>query len=442
MALLSISSKGELAVLTKPRYLRHSLFLGTLARMPLEGGAPREIVDFVREADWNPDGSELAVTRDVNGKDRLEFPLGKVLAETGGYLSNPRFSPRGDRIAFFEHPFKYDDRGSVAVVDLAGKKTVLSEGYGVEEGLAWSRDGREVLFSGGTDYFNTQIYAVGLDGKRRSAAQSAGGITILDVASDGRWLASRDEAWRDMFGLGPGQDKERNLSWLELSYPGSAHARTARRCSSTEKAAASGSTTRRACVRPTDLRSSASGTARRSTSAGMEPWALAACRPIPASSSSTRPEPDSRKLSSAAARESMKPASSSRTPGAIAVCGHEAGQAVRCHLQRPLAGGAPAPPITPQGTSNGLISPDGTQILTSSSAGVMGIYPVSGASGGAAGESRPVPGTSPDDAAIGWMSDGKSILVSSHWWEVPLRIQRSTSPPALPRDVATCGPAS
>ena len=51
-------------------------------------------------------------TRDVNGKDRLEFPLGKVLAETGGYFSNPRFSPRGDRIAFFEHPIKYDDRGS------------------------------------------------------------------------------------------------------------------------------------------------------------------------------------------------------------------------------------------------------------------------------------------------------------------------------------------
>ena len=122
MALLSISSKGELAVLTRPRYLRHSVFIGTLARMPLEGGAPREIADGVREADWNPDGTELAVTRDVNGKDRLEFPLGKVLAETGGYFSNPRISPRGDRIAFFEHPIKFDDRGSLAVVDLSGQE--------------------------------------------------------------------------------------------------------------------------------------------------------------------------------------------------------------------------------------------------------------------------------------------------------------------------------
>ena len=144
--LLSISSRGELAVLIRARYRAHSLFDGTLARMPLEGGAPREILNGVREADWTPDGSDLAVIRDVGGKDRLEFPAGKVLAETGGYFSGPRFSPRGDRIAFFEHPFKFDDRGEVAVVDLAGKKTVLSGGYWGEEGLAWSPSGDEVMF--------------------------------------------------------------------------------------------------------------------------------------------------------------------------------------------------------------------------------------------------------------------------------------------------------
>ncbi|HSB35318.1 MAG TPA: protein kinase, partial [Thermoanaerobaculia bacterium] len=127
--LLSISSRGELAVLIRARYKAHSLFEGTLARMPLEGGAPREVLNGVREADWSPDGSDFAVIRDVGGKDQLEFPAGKILCETGGYLSNPRFSPRGDRIAFFEHPWKYDDRGEVAVVDLAGKKTILSGGY-------------------------------------------------------------------------------------------------------------------------------------------------------------------------------------------------------------------------------------------------------------------------------------------------------------------------
>ena len=132
--LLSISSRGELAVLIRARYRAHSLFEGTLARMPLEGGAPREVLDGVREAEWSPDGADLAVIRDVGGKDRLEFPAGKVLCETGGYFSELRFSPRGDRIAFFEHPFRYDDRGEVALVDLAGKKTVLSGATGARKG--------------------------------------------------------------------------------------------------------------------------------------------------------------------------------------------------------------------------------------------------------------------------------------------------------------------
>src|SRR5262249_44208463 len=190
--LLSISSKGEMAVLTNARFIRHDLFDGTLARMPLEAGAPREILDHVREADWSPDGSDLVIVHDVNGRDRLEFPPGKVLSETGGYFSNPRFSRKGDRIAFFEHPTQFDDRGLVGVIDLAGKKTVLSDGYWGLEGLAWSASGDEILYSGGTAYSSFTIYAVNLAGRRRIALPSAGGLTIQDVAADGRWIASRD----------------------------------------------------------------------------------------------------------------------------------------------------------------------------------------------------------------------------------------------------------
>ena len=102
--LLSVSSKSELAVLTKARYLSHRLYQGTLARMPLGGGAPREILEDVREADWSPDGEQLAIVRSVNGSDRLEFPAGKVLFETPGYVSDLRVSPDGQRVAFFEHP--------------------------------------------------------------------------------------------------------------------------------------------------------------------------------------------------------------------------------------------------------------------------------------------------------------------------------------------------
>ncbi len=98
----------------------------------LSGGAPREIQEGVRQADWSPDGSQLAaIIREVGGKDRpLEYPIGHVLREVSGSLSDVRFSPNGDRIAFFEaHPRKFDDRGSVNTVDLSGTNTVLSSGY-------------------------------------------------------------------------------------------------------------------------------------------------------------------------------------------------------------------------------------------------------------------------------------------------------------------------
>ncbi|HEY7188713.1 MAG TPA: protein kinase [Vicinamibacterales bacterium] len=217
--LLSMSRKGELAVLTNPRYVGHRLFDGTLARLPLGGGAPREILEHVREADWSPDGEQLAVIRDVGGRDRLEFPLGKVLIDYPGYLSDVRVSPSGDRIAFLEHPTRYDDRGGIAVVDLTGKKTTLSDGYWGLEGVAWSPDGRELLFSAGLSYAQFMIYGVTLAGERRQVLESAGGITIYDIAPDGRWLAARDDISRSMMVKAPGTTAEANLSWLDFSTP-------------------------------------------------------------------------------------------------------------------------------------------------------------------------------------------------------------------------------
>jgi Tol biopolymer transport system component len=70
-----------------------------------------------------------------------------VLREVSGSKSDVRFSPKGDRIAFFEHPRKWDDRRSVNTVDLAGNNAVLSAGYWSHRGLAWAPDGDEILFS-------------------------------------------------------------------------------------------------------------------------------------------------------------------------------------------------------------------------------------------------------------------------------------------------------
>lgn len=222
MQLLAVSSKGELAVLIGPKYVWYRLFTGTLARMPLDGGAPREIQEGVRQADWSPDGSQLAIIREVGGKDRLEYPIGKVLREVSGYMSDVRVSPQGDRIAYFEHPRKWDDRGSVNIVDLAGNNFVLSEGYWSERGLAWSPNGEEVLFSASLSGGSFTVYAVTLSGRRRIAYQAPGGLTIQDVARDGRWLATRlDYRYAAMVhtpGNAADRDEDRDLSWLNTSH--------------------------------------------------------------------------------------------------------------------------------------------------------------------------------------------------------------------------------
>jgi predicted Ser/Thr protein kinase len=146
--LLAISSTGEMALSLNNHPVGAWVHVGTLARAPLSGGAPRPVLENVEWADWSPDGSSLAVVRNVGGRDRLEYPIGKVLYETsGGWISFPRVSPKGDAVAFLDHPNQGDDGGAVAMVDLSGKKTALTrESYGTE-GLAWSSDGQEIWFT-------------------------------------------------------------------------------------------------------------------------------------------------------------------------------------------------------------------------------------------------------------------------------------------------------
>ena len=116
---LGIADNGDMAVILKRRFLATWLQRGTLARLPLEGGAPRPILDDVYEADITRDGKEFAVVRRDRGKQRLEFPIGKVLFETSGWISDVRISPDGTQVAFIDHPVP-DDRGAVALVDTQG----------------------------------------------------------------------------------------------------------------------------------------------------------------------------------------------------------------------------------------------------------------------------------------------------------------------------------
>ena len=74
--LLSISSKGELAVITSARQAAagHRVFQGTLARMTMDG-ASRPWLQNVSEADWSPDGSTLATIRWQGNNVQLDTRL-------------------------------------------------------------------------------------------------------------------------------------------------------------------------------------------------------------------------------------------------------------------------------------------------------------------------------------------------------------------------------
>ena len=119
--LLSISPSGELAVQLNSQQIGTWVNTGTLARAPLVGGAPREVLERVQWADWSP-GGNLAVVRDLEGQNRLEMPVGTVLYRTGGWIGHPRVSRQGDKVAFIDHPIQGDDSGSIAVVDLEGQE--------------------------------------------------------------------------------------------------------------------------------------------------------------------------------------------------------------------------------------------------------------------------------------------------------------------------------
>jgi serine/threonine protein kinase/Tol biopolymer transport system component len=217
--LMSISNTSEMAVLLNSKAIGTWVNMGTLARAPLAGGAPREVLERVQWADWAPDGSNFLVVRDAAGMNRLEYPIGKTVYQTGGWIGHPRLSPKGNLIAFADHPLQGDDSGSLTVVDLNGKiKTISSEWFTIQ-GLAWSPDGSEVWFTASKSGTDRTLYATSLDGKERIIARLPGALMLLDIAKDGRVLLMRASWRRELIGIN-GDGKEQELSWLDYTYPG------------------------------------------------------------------------------------------------------------------------------------------------------------------------------------------------------------------------------
>ncbi|HSE62241.1 MAG TPA: protein kinase [Thermoanaerobaculia bacterium] len=392
-ALLSISSTGELAISLDRRFMFGFETTGTLARVPLAGGAPREVLENVEDADWSPDGKSLAVARHVGNRNRLDYPIGKVLYDAPGWVSDVRVSPDGRLVAFIDHPLRGDNVGNVKVVDTDGK--VRMTGPFAINGLAWSPRGDEV-WSSGTD----SISATSLSGKTRTVWSVPAGF-LRDVARDGRVLCAVNSSRREIVGFSAADRVERNLTWLNWSFPKGISSDGKTVLFEEQNIQPQGVYLRK-------LDGSAAVRIGDGGAWGFSPdgrWALTVRREgegslitlLPTGAGEPRPLP----------KTDIVVGSAAWFPDGrrILFSGNEPGHGSRLFVQD-ISGGKPRP-ITPEGVSIrfDVVSPDGKFVVATGTDRRIALYPTE------PGEPRVVPGTEPDDIPLRWTADGGSIYV-------------------------------
>jgi eukaryotic-like serine/threonine-protein kinase len=432
--LLAVSSNGEMALQLNSRFTGTWVSVGTLARAPIEGGAPREVLEDVQWADFSPDGTSLAVVRDAGGRNQLEYPIGKVLYETGGWISHPRISPKGDRVAFLDHPQQEDDGGSVAIVDLAGNKKTLSGIWFSEQGLAWSTDAKEILFTATSVGIDRALYATTLSGRQRLVSAMPGTLTLLDISPDGRLLLTRSSRRREVIGVsdaGAGA-KEQDLSWLDYSYPAdlSSDGKTVLFDGEGEAGGTwkSGKFFYTVYIRGTD--GSPPVRLGDGTAAALGPegrWVISQNQDTPPRLVLLPTKAGESKLLTNNGINQTNLARWFPDGKRFLFAGNEPNHGVRLYVQDTMGGskepvttiGGNPQAITPEGVDAEAfaISPNG-QLVAGVGPDQKGyLYPIAG------GQPRPIPGFSPGEEPINWSEDGQSLFVYASD-ETPAQVNR------------------
>jgi serine/threonine protein kinase/Tol biopolymer transport system component len=216
--LFAISPSGELAIKEGVEPISSSFYsVGTLARVPLSGGAPRPLENRITFADWSSDSGDIALVRETDRGQQIEYPIGTVLYRTSGAISAPRISPSGTQIAFLEHRLASDDGGIVAVVDRTGHYKALTPYYDSTTGLAWSPSGKEIWFSAAKHGARCNLWTVTLAGRERVVYSGPTNIALHDISRDGRVLAANEDDRSVLWFHGAGDARNRELSWLDWS---------------------------------------------------------------------------------------------------------------------------------------------------------------------------------------------------------------------------------
>ncbi len=409
--LVAIASSGEMAiVLNAERIPRRTRPAGVLVRMPMAGGAPRELLEDVKFASWFPGGSDLAVVRAVDGRDRLDFPIGTAVYESSGSIGFPRVSPCGDLVAFFDYGLG-GATGCLAVVDRSGRVEKLSDVWGDAQGLAWSPDGKEIWFTASNVGARRALHAINLGGRERLVEQVPGGLHLHDISATGRVLLSHEVARMGILCRIADQPSERDLSWFDYSCGPdlSSDGKTVLFAEGGEGAGPLGST----YLRKTD--GSPAVRLGEGTSLGLSPdgkWALSlAVSPErlllhPTGTGQTRelfhPGLNHDAVSAAWSPDSKR----------ILFAASQEGRYARSYIQD--LDGSEARPVTPEGTIASAVSPDGRHVVAGDP--LLKLYPVDG------GEPIAIPGILSGDIPIRWHKDGRSLFVRCGY--LPARVFR------------------
>ena len=431
--LFGISRTGEMAVGLNWHGVEPWIDAGSLARMGMASlAAPREVLEGVSWADWSPDGRALAVVREVGGRSRLEYPIGRVLyEETSGFLSHPRISRDGESVAFLDHPVRFDDAGGLAVVDKSGRKKTLVSDFLTIWGLSWSSDGKEVWFTGTPIGTNRALYAATPAGGRRLVSRVIGSTRLNDVSTSGRALLTQDQRREHVIALAPGETRERELSWLDYSL-GRAISDDGRTLLFVEGGEGAGPTYA-VFLRGTDGSPAVrlgDGDAQALSRDGKS--ALAILRKGGETRLVVYPTgPGPARVLAASALE-LSRADFLPDGKRLLLSAGEAGHASRLYLQS-VEGGPPRA-ISPDGYAafSGSISRDGSMVVARGPGRRLYLFPLAG------GEPTLLATLLPEDVPCGWSQDGRLYVASSSRTDVA---EASSSAPASKRvdllDVAT-----
>ncbi|MEO6222627.1 MAG: protein kinase [Vicinamibacterales bacterium] len=401
---VSISTKGELAIVSARLGITGYARPGTLARAPLSGGASRDVLEGVQDADWLPDGSDLVVSHMVDGKYRLEFPIGKVVYETTGWISHVRVSPDGQRVAFLDQPIVGDDRGSPAIIDASGKKQTIPVECESTQGIAWAPAGNEVWFTCAFKGLWRALLATTMDGRVRTVLQVPGSLILADIGADGAVLLSHDNARRGMVTLAPGETEERDVSWLDWSQPAML-SDDGRTLLFTEEGEGGGAGYG-VFLRKTD----GSPAVRLATGEGLAlspdgRWVIVQkLDPSPAQLWLT---PTGAGQARPLTNDDLTHVNARFLPDGkrFIFVGFKPNQPSRIWIQS-IDGGAPVP-VTPEGVTGLLLTPDGTQILARGTDGRRLLFPIDPKGG----DPIAVKFVEPADGIIRFAADGRSLLV-------------------------------